>query len=164
MKRYIRTNTYKWSDGSVINSDLPRNEFQEKYTDLLRLQKILQHYKRDSETYNDLMHHVDNVISANNFDGIINFTKDEKLLLYLISTHGSQSTKSVLHKFSKYAPRLVQVGEDKYNYCGWTIQLTYSDDETETSWACISPHGDWDFSADSLADAKQSINSVIFPY
>lgn len=163
MKKYVRSNVYKWSDGSVINSDLSRNEFQEKYTNMLRLQKILKYYECDTDTYNKLVDKVDAVISSDNFDGNISFTKDEKLLLYLISIHGSQSTSSVIHKFSKYVPRVVQVGEDKYNYCGWTIQLHYSDDESESTWACISPEGDWDFSADSIADAKRSINSAIFP-
>ena len=164
MKRYIRSNVYKWSDGSVINSDLPRSEFQEKYIAMLRLQKILQYYICDSDTYTQLSNKVNEALTADVFKGDINFTKDEKLLLYLISTYGSQSTASIIRQFSKYVPRLVHISDDKYNYCGWTIQLVEDEDTEETIWACISPTGDWDFSADSIAEAKNAINSAIFPY
>lgn len=164
MKRYIRNNVYKWSDGTSISSNLPRNEFQEKYIAMRSLQNVLRYYVCNSDTYNNLIDKVEKALKSDNFDGNINLTKDEKLLLYLISVHGSQKVSSIIQKFSNYAPRLVRIGEDKYSYCGWTIQLSEDEYNGTTSWACISPNGDWDFSGTNLTDAKNAVNSAIFSY
>ena len=161
MKRYIRCTAYHWSDGTVIQSNLPKNVFAEKYYNLRYLKALLQQCDSKNDVCNQLLSAIDDALSVEPFTGELNLDKSEKLLLYVLRKFGSAKTKSIIQQISNYSPRLIRVSEDTYNYCGWTIQISESEDYNESAWACISPDGDWDFSADSLSDAKRSVDSVL---